>query len=585
MLRDIDADTVEFAPNYDESRLEPLILPARFPNLLVNGSSGIAVGMATNIPPHNLRESIDAVIAYIDDPKIETAGLMQHLKGPDFPTGGIIVGRQGIKEAYETGRGRIVVRARAHIEPLRQGKEAISVTEMPYQVYKGDGRGDGAGLIRKIAEVVNDKKVPEVSDLRDESDKSGVRIVIELKRDAIPKVVLNKLYKHTSMQTTFGANMVALVDGVPRTLGLAPIIRNYVDHQRDVVVRRTKYELRRAEARAHILEGLLVAMSDLDAVIELIRASRDPDTAREGLIKKFELSREQAQAILDLRLQRLTALEAGKIKQEHADLVERIKELREILGDEARVLGLIREELEEVRDTYGDERRTEITHSEDDLDIEDLIADQQMVIAITRSGYIKSLPLATYRTQKRGGIGVTGMDMKDDDYIEHLFVCSTHDYLLVFTNRGKVYRNKVYDLPQASRTAKGRAHVNVLPRRESEEVRAVLATRDFSEDRYVVFATRKGQVKKTEFSAYNTPIKADGIIAINIRDDDELVAVRLTSGDDEVLLVSRRGQAVRFAEDALRSMGRATSGVRGMTLADDDDAVLPMDVARDDQEL
>src|SRR5438270_10026963 len=406
MLRDIDEATVDFVPNYDEKRTEPLVLPSRFPNLLVNGSAGIAVGMATNIPPHNLREAVDAVIAYIDDREIDTAGLMKHLKGPDFPTGGIIVGRQGIKDAYETGRGRVIVRARAHIEPLRQGKEAIAATELPYQVSKGDGRNDGTGLIKKIAEVVNDKKIPEISDLRDESSKAGIRLVIELKREAIPKVVLNKLYKHTPLQTTFGANMVALVDGVPRTLGLLPIVKNYVDHQRDVVVRRTKYELRRAEARAHILEGLLIALGDLDAVIELIRGSRDPDAAREGLMTKFELSQEQAQAILDLRLQRLTALEAGKIKQEHADLVERIKELRVILGDEGRVLGLIKEELEEIRNTYGDDRRTEITHSEDDLDIEDLIADQQMVIAITRSGYIKSLPLATYRSQKRGGVGV-----------------------------------------------------------------------------------------------------------------------------------------------------------------------------------
>ncbi|HEX8075344.1 MAG TPA: DNA gyrase subunit A, partial [Thermoleophilaceae bacterium] len=585
MLRDIDADTVDFGPNYDNSEQEPLILPARYPNLLVNGSAGIAVGMATNIPPHNLREAIDATIAYIDDPKIDAAGLMKHVKGPDFPTGGIIVGRQGIKDAYETGRGRIIVRARAHIEPLRQGKEAIIVTELPYQVTKGDGRGDGSGLIKKIAEVHKDGKVLEVSDLRDESDKTGIRIVIELKRDAIPKVVLNKLYKHTPMQTTFGANMVALVDGVPRTLGLLPIVKNYVDHQREVIVRRTKYELRRAEARAHILEGLLIALGNLDAVIELIRKSRDPDTAREGLMSQFELSREQAQAILDLRLQRLTALEAGKIKEEHADLVERIRELREILGDESRVLGLIREELEEIRDTYGDERRTEITHSEDDLDIEDLIADQQMVIAITRSGYIKSLPLATYRTQKRGGVGVTGMDMKDDDYIEHLFVCSTHDYLLFFTNRGKVYRQKVYDLPEASRTAKGRALVNVLPLREGEEVRAVLATRDFSEDRYLVFATRKGQIKKTEFKAYNTPIKADGIIAINIRDDDELVAVRRTSGDDDIIMVSRSGQAARFSEKEARPMGRDTGGVRGMNVSRGDNRVLAMDVARDDTEL
>jgi DNA gyrase subunit A len=585
LLRDIDDDTVDFGANYDNSEQEPLILPARFPNLLVNGSSGIAVGMATNIPPHNLREAIGATIAYIDDPRIDAAGLMKHVKGPDFPTGGIIVGRQGIKDAYETGRGRIVVRARAHIEPLRQGKEAIIVTELPYQVTKGDGRGDGSGLIKKIAEVVKDGKVPEISDLRDESDKSGIRVVIELKRDAIPKVVLNKLYKHTPLQTTFGANMVALVDGVPRTIGLLPIIKNYVDHQREVIVRRTKYELRRAEARAHILEGLLVALTNLDAVIELIRGSRDPDAARDGLMSKFELSREQAQAILDLRLQRLTALEAGKIKQEHADLVERIRELREILGDEARVLGLIREELEEIRDTYGDERRTEITHSEDDLDIEDLIADQQMVISITRSGYIKSLPLATYRTQKRGGIGVMGMDMKDDDYIEHLFVCSTHDYLLFFTNRGKVYRQKVYELPEASRTAKGRALVNLLPLREGEEVRAVLATRDFSEDKYLVFATRKGQIKKTEFKAYNTPIKADGIIAINIRDDDELVAVRRTSGNDDIIMVSRSGQAARFSEKDARPMGRDTGGVRGMNVSRGDNRVLAMDVARDDTEL
>ena len=585
MLRDIDADTVDFNPNYDESRQEPEVLPSRFPNLLVNGSAGIAVGMATNIPPHNLRESIDAVIAYIDDPQIDTAGLMQHIKGPDFPTGGIVVGLGGIREAYETGRGRIVMRARAHIEPLRQGKEAIIVTEMPYQVYKGDGKGDGSGLIKKIAEVVKDGKVPEVSDLRDESDKSGIRLVIELKREAIPKVVLNKLYKHTPMQTTFGVNAVALVDGVPRTLPLTGIIDAYVQHQRDVIVRRTKFELRRAEARAHILEGLLIALGDLDRVIEIVRGSRDPDTARDGLIEHFSLSREQAQAILDLRLQRLTALESDKIRQEHADLVERIRELREILGDEQRVYGLVKEELLEIRETYGDERRTEITASENEIDIEDLIADQQMVIAITKSGYIKSLPLSTYRQQRRGGVGVTGMDMKDEDYIEHLFVTSTHDYLLFFTNRGKVYRQKVYELPEGSRTAKGRALVNLLPLREGEYVRAVLSTRDFSEGKYLVFATRKGQVKKTEFMAYNTPIKADGIIAINIRDDDELVAVRRTSGDDDIIMVSHSGQATRFHESEARPMGRDTGGVRGMNVSRGDNYVLAMDVAVDDTEL
>lgn len=585
MVRDIDADTVNFNPNYDESRHEPEVLPSRFPNLLVNGSAGIAVGMATNMPPHNLNEAIDAVIAYIDDPKIDTAGLMQHIKGPDFPTGGIIVGRGGIRDAYETGRGRVLVRARAHIEPLRQGKEAIIVTEMPYQVYKGDGKGDGGGLIKKIAEVVKDGKVPEVSDLRDESDKSGIRLVIELKREAIPKVVLNKLYKHTPMQTTFGVNAVALVDGVPRTLPLTGIIDAYVQHQREIIVRRTKYELRRAEARAHILEGLLIAMADLDKVIEIIRGSRDPDTARDGLIEHFTLSREQAQAILDLRLQRLTALEADKIKQEHADLVERIRELREILGDESRVFGLIKEELLEIKATYGDERRTEITASEDEIDIEDLIADQQMVIAITKSGYIKSLPLSTYRQQHRGGVGVTGMDMKDDDYIEHLFVTSTHDYLLFFTNRGKVYRQKVYELPEGSRTSKGRALVNLLPLREGEFVRAVLSTRDFTEGKYLVFATRKGQIKKTEFIAYNTPIKADGIIAINIRDDDELVAVRRTGGDDDIIMVSHSGQAARFHESEARAMGRDTGGVRGMNVSRGDNYVLAMDVAVDETEL
>ena len=581
MLRDIDAETVDFAPTYDGTRTEPLVLPARFPNLLVNGSSGIAVGMATNIPPHNLREVIGATIAYIDDPAIDVEGLMKYVKGPDFPTSGTILGREGIRDAYATGRGRIRVQAKAHIEPIGQGKEAIIVTELPYQVRKG---GDG-GLILKIRDLVIDKKIPEISDLRDESDRHGIRLVIELKRDAIPKVVLNKLHKHTPMQTTFGVNMVALVDNVPKTLSLREVIGHYVDHQREVVVRRTKYELRRAEDRAHVLEGLLIALANLDEVIALIRGSRDPETARNGLIERYELTLIQAQAILQLTLSRLTALEADKIQSEHADLLERIKELREILGDEERVNGLIKEELQEIADSYGDERRTEITHAEGEIDIEDLIADQQMVISITNSGYIKSLPLSTYRQQRRGGIGVTGMDMKDDDYIEHLFVTSTHDYLLFFTNRGKVYRLKVYELPEASRTAKGRALVNLLPLREGERVQSVLSTRDFTEGRYLVFATRKGIIKKTEFLAYNTPIKADGIIAINIRDDDELIAVRRTSGHDDIIMVSRSGQAARFSEDQVRAMGRDTSGVRGMNVSQKDNSVLSMDVARDDQEL
>ncbi len=581
MMRDIDQDTVDFAPTYDGSRSEPLVLPARFPNLLVNGGSGIAVGMATNIPPHNLREVIGGVIAYVDDPSIDVDGLMKHIKGPDFPTSGTILGREGIRDAYATGRGRIRVQAKAHVEPIGQGKEAIIVTELPYQVRKG---GEG-GLILKIRDLVLDKKLPEITDLRDESDRHGMRIVIELKRDAIPKVVLNKLHKHTPMQATFGVNMVALVDNVPRTLSLREVIGHYVDHQREVVVRRTKYELRRNEERVHVLEGQLIALAHLDEVIALIRRSRDPETARNGLIDQFQLTVIQAQAILQLTLSRLTALEADKLRKEHADLVERIKELREILGDESRVLGLIKDELREISDTYGDERRTEIVHAEGEIDIEDLIADQQMVISITHSGYIKSLPLSTYRQQRRGGVGVTGMEMKEDDYIEHLFVCSTHDYLLFFTNRGKVYRLKVYELPEASRTARGRALVNLLPLRDGERVQSALATRDFSEGKYLVFATRDGMVKKTEFGAYNTPIKADGIIAINIRDDDELIAVRRTSGHDDIIMVSRSGQAARFSEDQVRAMGRDTSGVRGMNVSQKGNAVLAMDVARDDQEL
>ncbi len=581
MLRDLDAETVDFAPTYDGTRQEPLVLPSRFPNLLVNGATGIAVGMATNIPPHNLREVIGATIAYLEDPEIDVEGLMRHVKGPDFPTAGAILGREGIRDAYATGRGRVRVQARAHIEPIGQGKEAIIVTELPYQVRKG---GDG-GLILKIRDLVVDKRISEISDLRDESDRRGMRIVIELKRDAIPKVVLNKLYKHTPMQTTFGVNMVALVDNVPRTLSLREVIGHYVDHQREVIIRRTQFELRRAEERAHVLEGLLVALDNLDEVIAMIRRSPDPSTARAGLVERFELSVIQAQAILQLTLSRLTALEADKIKQEHADLVERIGELREILGDESRVNALIKDELSEIAEVYGDDRRTEITHAEGEIDIEDLIADQQMVVSITHSGYIKSLPLSTYRQQRRGGIGVTGMDMKDDDYIEHLFVASTHDYLLFFTNRGKVYRLKVYELPEAQRTAKGRALVNLLPLREGERVQSVLSTRDFTEGQYLVFATRNGIVKKTEFLAYNTPIKADGIIAINIRDDDELIAVRRTSGHDDIIMVSRSGQAARFSEDAVRSMGRDTSGVRGMNVSQKGNAVLAMDVARDDDEL
>lgn len=582
LLRDIDSDTVDFVPNYDESRREPLVLPARFPNLLVNGSSGIAVGMATNIPPHNLTETIDAVVAMIDDPDIDVDRLARHLKGPDFPTGALIVGREGIREAYRSGRGRVVMRARAHVEELRGGKNAVVVTELPYGVKKG---GDG-GVIKKIADLVQDKVLTEISDLQDHSDKTGMRILVELKRDAVPQVVLNKLYKHTQLQTTFGYNAVALVDGVPRTLGLRDLIRHYLDFQRDVVTRRTKYHLRRAEERAHVLEGYLIALDNLDDVIALIRGSNDADEAREGLQTRFGLTEIQAQAILDLRLQRLTGLERKKIRDEHADLTERIAELRGILSDEARIYAVIREELLEIREIYGkaDDRRTEIVAAEGSLELEDMIAEEDMVVAITRSGYVKRLPVTTYREQRRGGVGVMGMDLKEDDYIEHLVVASTHDYLLFFTSVGKVYRLKVHELPLGSRQSKGRAIVNLLPLRQDERVRAVIATRNFEEAEHLVLATRKGIVKKTRFLEYNTPLKSEGIIAIRLRDEDELVAVLHSGGDDDVLMVSRKGQAIRFHEREARPMGRATGGVTGMRLRAGDE-VIAAGVAKDDAEL
>ena len=585
MLRDIDADTVDFGPNYDETSKEPIVLPSRFPNLLVNGATGIAVGMATNIPPHNLTEIAGATRAYIENPDIDLAGLMEHAKGPDFPGGGLM-SASGIRDAFASGRGSVKVRARAHVEPIRGGKDAIIISELPYMVKKG---GEG-GLITKIADLVREKKITGISDLRDESDRSGMRIVIELKRGGDPAaVVLNQLYKHTPLQNSFGINMVALVDGAPRTLGLKELIGHYVDHQREVVTRRTQYELRQAEARAHVLEGILIALDNLDAVIALIRGSADPETARDGLMEKFSLSEIQAQAILDMRLQRLTALESDKVRAEHKELQDKIAELRAILGDPARIDGVIVDELSEVEQRYGDERRTEITHFEGDLNIEDVIADQQMVVSLTHSGYAKRLPLATYRQQRRGGIGVMGMNLKEDDYIEHLHICSTHDFLLFFTNRGKVYRLKVYELPEGARTAKGQALVNVLPLREGERVMAVIPTRDFKEDKFLVFATAKGQIKKTEFLAYNTKIKADGIIAINVRDDDELVQVRRTSGSDDILMVSKSGHASRFNESKVRPMGRGTGGVRGMNVSGkigrEPNRVLAMDIARDDAEL
>jgi DNA gyrase subunit A len=579
MLRDIEANTVDWVPNYDETRREPTVLPSRMPNLMVNGSNGIAVGMATNIPPHNLGEVVDAICAVIDDPAASADDLMRHVSGPDFPTGGLILGTAGIKEAYRTGRGRIRVRAKAHTEQLKGNRAAIVVTELPYQVNR-------AALIEDIVELVKTKKIPEISDLRNESDRSGMRLVVELKREAVPMVVLNKLYKHTQMQTTFGVINIALVGGVPRTLTLPEMLKAYVAFQKEVIVRRTKFELDKAETRAHILEGLLVALDNLDQIIAIIRRAPDVDNARDALMDTFELTRPQAQAILDLRLQRLTQLERSKVKEEHEGLLVRIKELRGLLGDEGSIYQVIKDELLEVRRLYNDDRRTEIVPDEGELDVEDLIAEEQMVITITKSGYVKRLPVATYRQQKRGGVGVAGMDLKEEDEVEHLFITSTHHFLLFFTSVGKVYRVKVHELPLAARTARGKHIANLLPLRQDERICAVIATRNFdvAEGRYLIFGTRKGIVKKTLFGSYNTPLKADGIIAIDIREGDELMAVRHTSGDDDILMVSRLGQGIRFHESDVRPTGRNTSGVFGMRLRSGDE-VISMDIARDDSDL
>ena len=579
MLRDIDANTVDWMPNYDETRREPKVLPSRMPNLLVNGAAGIAVGMATNIPPHNLGEVVDAIMHLVDNPEATADDLMQFIHGPDFPTGGVILGTGGFKEAYRTGRGRVRVRAKAHTEQIKGNRSAIVVTELPYQVNR-------ASLIENIVDLVKSKKITEISDLRNESDRSGMRLVIELKREAIPMVVLNKLYKHTQMQTTFGIINIALVGGVPRTLTLPEMLQAYIAFQKEIVIRRTKFELDKAETRAHILEGLLVALDNLDQIISIIRHAADGETARESLIDTFELTRPQAQAILDLRLQKLTGLERDKVKEEHSGLLARIKELRELLGDENAVLGVIKTELTEIRRLYNDDRRTDIVPDEGEIDLEDLIAEEQMAITITKTGYVKRLPVATYRQQKRGGIGVAGMDLKEEDEVEHLFITSTHNFLLFFTSVGKVYRLKVHELPLAGRNAKGKHIVNLLPLRQDEKICAVINTRNFEESdgKYLILGTRGGIVKKTLFASYNTKLKADGIIAIKIRDDDELLAVRNTSGDDDLMMVSRLGQAIRFHESDVRPTGRSASGVHGMRLRKGDE-VISMDIARDDSDL
>ncbi|MCL5291128.1 MAG: DNA gyrase subunit A [Actinobacteria bacterium] len=576
LLRDIDKETVAFVPNFDDTLTEPSVLPSRIPNLLVNGSSGIAVGMATNIPPHNLGEVIDATIALIDNPEATAKDLMKHVKGPDFPTAGIIMGRGGIRDTYESGRGSITVRGRAHFEETKTGKNRIVVTELPYQVNK-------ARMAQKIAELVREKKITEISDLRDESDRRGMRLVVEVKRDAIPQVVLNKLYKHTQLETSFGVIMLALVDGVPRTLSLPQTLSHYVDHQKEVVVRRTRYELAKAEARAHVLEGLLIALKNLDEVIKTIRGSKTVESARTNLVAKFELTEIQAQAILDMRLQKLTGLERQKIEEEHKELLERIAHLKGILADETKVYGIIKEELLEIKEKYKDPRRTQISASAAEIELEDLIAEEDMVITVTKSGYVKRLPATTYRQQARGGKGVSGMNLKEGDFVEHLFVSSTHDFILFFSNKGKVYRLKVHELPLASRTARGQAIVNVLPFAQDEKIAAIITTRDFDEDRFLAMATRGGLVKKTPFREYNTS-RRDGILAIGLRGDDELIDVKITSGSDELVLVSANGMSIRFSETDVRPMGRTASGVRGIALADDD-KVIAVEVVREDADL
>ena len=578
LLADLEKETVDWQPNYDESLQEPKVLPARFPNLLVNGSAGIAVGMATNIPPHNLGEAIDATIAVMENPDISLDEILQIMPGPDFPTGATIMGRSGIREAYEAGRGSITIRAKAHVEKSTSGRNRIVVTEIPYQVNK-------AKLIEKIADLVKQKTVTEISGLNDESDRKGMRIVIDLKRGEEPQVVLNKLYKHTQLQTGFGINNLALVNGVPHVLGLKDMLYNYIDHQIDVIQRRTRYELRKAEERAHILEGLVIALDNIDEVISIIRSSRDDAEARARLIERFGLSEVQANHILEMRLRRLTGLEREKIETELAELREKIAYYKRVLGDESLVKEIIRDEMLEIKRRYADKRRTEIADEARDLDIEDLIADEDMVVTITRSGYIKRLPVATYRQQKRGGKGMSGVKLKENDFVEQLFIASTHDYMLFFTNKGKVYRQKVHQIPLGSRQAKGTPVVNLLPIEDDEKVATVINTRDFPADEYLLFATAHGMIKKTAFDAYKN-VRSNGLIAINLRDADELIAVRRVAPGMKVMMVSSAGKAIRFDESEARAMGRDTTGVHGIRIdVAGGDRVLGMEIAPDDSDL
>ncbi len=576
LLREIDKNTVDFAPNYDESLQEPTVLPSRFPNLLVNGSAGIAVGMATNIPPHNLGEVVDACVALLEDPEATPEQLMRHVKGPDFPTGGIIMGLAGIREAYTTGKGILQVRGRAHVEQGKNGRSSIVVTELPYQVNK-------ARLTERIAELVREKKISGISDLRDESDRAGMRLVVELRREATPQVVLNQLYKHTQLQDSFGVITIALVGGVPRILRLDEVIRHYLEHQVEVVERRTRFDLDKALHRAHILEGLLIALDHIDEVIETIRSSRAVEEARERLMEGFSLTEAQAQAILEMRLQRLTGLERQKVKDEHAALKEEIAFLQSVLDDPAKLRGIIRDELAEIKEKYADPRRTEIHPELSDLDIEDLIAEEEVIVTITHSGYVKRLPVATYRKQHRGGRGVAGTNLKEGDFVEHLFVGSTHHFLHFFSNKGKVYRLKVYEIPEGSRTARGQALVNLLPLTAGEKICSIVSTRSYDEGQFLIIATRLGMIKKTRFAEYDSP-RRDGLIAIVLREGDEVIDTRLTAGDANILCATREGYAIKFPEGDCRPMGRATQGVRAISLGEGD-RVVAMGVAREDADL
>lgn len=576
LLRDLDKETVDFQPNYDESLQEPVVLPARFPNLLVNGSSGIAVGMATNIPPHNLGEAIDATCFMLENPECTVDDLLKVMPGPDFPTGGIIMGRNGIREAYETGRGSLTIRSKCRIEEGKNGKKSIIVSEIPYQVNR-------TNLLKKITDLIRDKKLPEISNVHDGADRHGIDIIIELKQNAIPQVVLNKLYKHTQLQVGFGCNMVALVNGTPRTLSLKEILHYYILHQEEVVERRTRYELDKAEARAHILEGFIIALDHIDEVIQIIRHSETDSEAKEKLMSTFALSEKQSEAILEMKLRRLTGLEREKIEQELAELREKIEYYKRVLSDKGLVKQIIKEELQEIKEKYPCKRSTKIEDEAKELDVEDLIAEEEVAITVTKAGYVKRLPVATYRQQKRGGKGMQGVNLKESDFVEHLFISSTHAYMLFFSSFGKVYRLKAYEIPEASRHARGTAIVNLLPLEKGETIAAVISTKDFPEDEYLMFATASGMVKKTSMKLYDRT-RRDGLIAINLKEGDHLISVQRVAEGEKVMMVSSAGKAIMWDESEVRAMGRDTMGVRGMTV-NADAHVLGMEIVRPDTDL